>query len=565
MRRRLFPVLLAWSAWLAGAVEVVRADDTSVAAASAPPQGRTRIAGARSPGRDAVSSRRTSSRPAMSPGRAVRTALRPEATTPIEEGRDGRAAGPPARGGLPPALPLPTPAPGRFEEPSARGAGGETPAVSAPLSLAKLESLALSNNPTIQAAEALVVQQQGLLRQLTRYPNPSAGWVQSASSRRSEGETQGAFISQDIVTAGKLRIAGQAERAEIEWRTLQLRAQTARVLNDVRIRYYEVLGAQQAMDTAAELERLAAEDVKTIGQLLEAKQASRPDVLQAEIHLGAVRASHQDARLQHQRAWRQLANLVGFPHLPPAPLPGDIEDDLPQFDWDESLRRLLVESPVLRAQTAQVRQAELEVQLQRRLVVPNINVQMVIQRDYVREFNSVSTLVSAPIPLWNRNRGNIINAEATLCLQQQEYKRLQLALADQLAASFQQYQSARNQVEHLRQILPLTRENIALTTQGFRHGQAGFDFLRVRDAQDLYHQTRTSYIDAITSLRKVAIEICGLQLVGGLNPAEIGTALQATPGVPSGLGGVLLQFQQQQTGVGGTLPGAIQSAVGGPQ
>jgi hypothetical protein len=128
-----------------------------------------------------------------------------------------------------------------------------------------------------------VVQQQGLLRQLTRYPNPSAGWVQSASSRRSEGETQGAFISQDIVTAGKLRIAGKAERAEIEWRTLQLKSQTARVLNDVRIRYYEVLGAQQAMDTAAELERLAAEDLKTVGQLLEAKQASRPDVLQAEI------------------------------------------------------------------------------------------------------------------------------------------------------------------------------------------------------------------------------------------------------------------------------------------
>jgi cobalt-zinc-cadmium efflux system outer membrane protein len=565
MRRRLFPVLLVWSASLAGVVVAVRADELPVEAPS-PPQGRTKIAGARSAGRDAVPSASASSRPAMSPGRAVRVALPPQATTPTAEDRDGRDSGPPARGGLPAALPLPTPVPGSFERPSARAAGGETPAVSTPLSLADLETLALGNNPTIQAAEALVVQQQGLLRQLTRYPNPSAGWVQSASSRRSEGETQGAFISQDIVTAGKLRIAGQAERAEIEWRTLQLKAQTARVLNDVRIRYYEVLGAQQAMGTAAELERLAAEDAKAIGQLLEAKQASRPDLLQAQIHLSAVRASHQDARLRHQAAWRQLANLVGVPHLPPAQLPGDIEDALPQFDWDESVRRLLAESPVLRAKAAQIRQAELEVQLQRRLVVPNVNVQTVIQRDYVREFNSVSTLVSAPIPLWNRNRGSIINAEATLRLQQQEYKRLQLALADQLAASFQQYQRARNQVEHLRQILPLTRENIELTTRGFRQGQAGFDFLRVRDAQDQYHQTRTSYIDAITSLRKVAVEICGLQLVGGLNPTEIGTALQATPGVPSGLGGVLLQFQQQQqTGVGGTLPGAVQSAVAGPQ
>jgi cobalt-zinc-cadmium efflux system outer membrane protein len=464
-------------------------------------------------------------------------------------------------------LPHPTPAPERIEEPAARGAeGGEAPAGPTPLPLAELEALALRNNPTIKAAEALVLQQQGLLRQLTRYPNPSAGWIQSTSSRRSEGETQGAFISQDIVTAGKLRVVGQAERVEIEWRTLQLKAQVCRVLNDVRIRYYEVLGAQQAMATSAELERLATDDLRMVRQLLAAKQASRPDELQAEIHLSAVRTSLQEARLRHQSAWQQLANLIGVPHLPPAPLPDDIEADIPQFDWGESLRRLLAESPVLRAQSAQVREAELEVKLQKRLVIPNVNVQTVIQRDYVKDFNSVSTLVSAPLPLFNRNRGSIINAEGLHRQQQQEYQRLQLALADQLAASFQQYQSARNQVEHLREILPKTRENIELTTQGFRQGQAGFDFLRVRDAQDLYHQTRTSYIDALTSLRKVAIEISGLQLVGGLNPTEIGTALQATPGVPSGLGGVLLQFQQQQqSGVGGSLPGAIQSTVAGPQ
>jgi cobalt-zinc-cadmium efflux system outer membrane protein len=538
MRMRLLLVLVALA--LAGRVEAVRADERPPTPTDSSPA-------------------------AISPGRAVRAALRPQTNGQPGEDGDGRIAGPNSRGGLPAALPLPTPAPGRLEEPGARGAGGATPAGPAPLSLAELEGLALQNNPTIKAAEALVVQQQGLLRQLTRYPNPTAGWVQSTSSRSSEGATQGAFISQDIVTAGKLRVVGRAERVEIEWRTLQLKAQIGRVLNDVSIRYYEVLGAQQATATAAELERLAADDLRMVRQLLEAKQASRPDELQAEIHLSAVRTALQDARVRYQAAWRQLVNLAGLPHLPPAPLPDDIEADIPRFDWEESLQRLLAESPVLRAQAAQVREAELEVQLQKRLVVPNINVQTVIQRDYIREFNSVSTLVSAPIPLFNRNQGNIINAQGLLRQQEQEYQRLRLALADQLAASFEQYQSARNQVEHLREILPLTRENVELTTQGFRQGQAGFDFLRVRDAQDLYHQTRKSYIDALTSLRKVSIEISGLQLVGGLNPTEIGTALQATPGVPSGLGGVLLQFQQQQqTGVGKTLPGAIQSSVVGP-
>src|SRR5689334_10989710 len=39
-----------------------------------------------------------------------------------------------------------------------------------PLTLDALERLALRHNPTIRAAEALVQQQQGLLRQVTRYP-----------------------------------------------------------------------------------------------------------------------------------------------------------------------------------------------------------------------------------------------------------------------------------------------------------------------------------------------------------------------------------------------------------
>ncbi|MGC8640593.1 MAG: TolC family protein [Isosphaeraceae bacterium] len=449
-------------------------------------------------------------------------------------------------------------------------AGPRAAAVSAPrpasLSLAGLEAVAIRNNPTIQSAQALVVQQQGLLRQLTRYPNPTVGWVQSSSDPRSQGMTQGAFIGQDIVTAGKLKVIGQAERIEVEWRCWQLKAQIGRVVNDVRTRYFEVLGAQNALVAAGELERLAAEDLKDVKERLEAKQASRPDVLQAEIHLNAVSASLQDAKLRHQAAWRQLANLVGEPHLPPAMLTDNLEANIPRFEWEESLRRLMSDSPVLRAQAAEVREAEFELLLQKRLRIPNLTVQTVIQRDYVKDFNQVSTLVSAPIPLWNLNRGNIINAEGLLRQQQQEYKRVQLALSDQLATSFQQYESARNQVEHLREILPRTLENLKLTKEAFQGGQTGFDFMRVRDAEDTYLRTKTSYIDALTSLRKHAIEIAGLELTGGLNPTEIGTALQATPGAPTGLGGVLLQYSQQEAaGVGRTLPGAIQSTVTGSQ
>ena len=212
MRVRLFPVLIACSALLADGRAAVRGDEPPGSLPTTTPRGRTGFAGTRPLGREPM----VPPRPTTSNGGVVRTSSPPQVTPPSDDDPGRRIVGPDARGGLPPALPLATPAPLRIEEPLDREAGGEHPAGPSPLSLAELEALARRNNPTIQAADALVLQQQGLLRQLTRYPNPTAGWVQSTPSRRSEGATQGAFISQDIVTAGKLRVVATAVRERRE-------------------------------------------------------------------------------------------------------------------------------------------------------------------------------------------------------------------------------------------------------------------------------------------------------------------------------------------------------------
>ncbi len=427
------------------------------------------------------------------------------------------------------------------------------------LSLADLENLALNNNPTIAAATALVRQEQGLWKQAGLYPNPTAGYIRDDPNKNGPeiSETQGVFLSQDIVTAGKLRLAQAAASRDIEMRDWQLKAQVGRVLNDVRIRYYEVLGAQETVRAAQELERLAAEGVRVTEQRLAAKIGSRPDLLQAEIQLSLVRTTRQDAEYRFTAAWRMLANVVGVLNLCPAPLAGQLEDHIPQLDWQQNLDRLLAESPVLKAQAAMVESARQDLKLAKAQAVPNVNVQLVIQHDQVQKFDSVTSLVSLPIPVFNRNQGNILNAEALLVQQQKEYERVQLALSDQLAAAFQTYQSARNQAERLRtEILPRARENLDLTVRGYEAGQ--FDFLHVLNARQTYFQARLAYVESLASLHKVAIEIAGLELTGGLNPTEVGTALQTAAGAGAGARNVLLQqLQQERAGTGRPLPGAV--------
>ena len=56
-------------------------------------------------------------------------------------------------------------------------------------------------------------------------------------------------------------------------------------------------------------------------------------------------------------------------------------------------------------------------------------------------------------------------------------------------------------------------------------------------------------------------QIDGLLRTGGLNPTEVGTALQGQPGAgTTGLRGVLLQQLQEQRGAASrSLPGAVQA------
>jgi cobalt-zinc-cadmium efflux system outer membrane protein len=442
-------------------------------------------------------------------------------------------------------------------EPIGPGAAARLPQ---PLTLADLEGWALRNNPTIASAEALIREQQGIWRQSGLYPNPTAGYVRTDPNQSRQSETQGLFLSQEFVTAKKLQLAQAADRQDIEWRRWQLDAQRRRVVNDVRIRFYEVLGAQRAIRETMNMEQLAAEGVRAVQRMIEVQQATRPDLLQAEMQLHAFRIALADARYRHTTAWRQLANVAGVPRLPPTDLVGDLEH-IPRLDWETSLQRLLTKNPVLRSQRSYIQAARIDVRLARAQAVPNLNVQMVLQHDQVMKYNQVSTLAALPFPVFNRNQGNIDFAAAELRHQQQEYQRIELALQDQLAGAFNEYLSARNHAEVFqRELLPRAKESLDLTLRGQKLGE--FDFARVLNARQQSFQTTLAYVDALTAMHKVAIEVEGMELTGGLNPTEIGTALQRQAGGTAATRNVLLQ-QLQQQGLQGSqmLPGAIQGAT----
>jgi cobalt-zinc-cadmium efflux system outer membrane protein len=437
------------------------------------------------------------------------------------------------------------------EQPNVEQHSGEQPR---PLRLSDLENLALQYNPTMAQATAAIAMQRGTWQQAGLYPNPQVGYLRSDASNPTQPQTNGVFVAQEFVTGHKRQLARAVEAQEIERLRWEWQAQRMRVLNDLQIRYYEVLGAQEQLAIAEHLLKLAEEGVQAVERQLKTQLASRPDALQARIQLSNLRMVRKDAQARYEAAWLQLATIVGIANMAPVGLEGRLDAPVPDFTLEDTLNELLTGSPQLRAAQVEVQHAQREIARERAQPIPNITLQTVVERDRVAQSTSASTLVALPVPLFNRNQGNISRAYAELREAESEVARVRLVLRDQLADSLRRFATARYRVDEYREhVLPNAQENLELVQRGTKEGQ--FNLFQLLTARQTYAHANLGYVEALTELQKATVEIRGLQLTGGLNPATLGTAIQTGGGV--GRQGLLNQVQEGASKQ--ALPGAIQS------
>src|SRR5262249_48598826 len=110
------------------------------------------------------------------------------------------------------------------------------------LALTDLEQMALRGNPTLAQAAAAIDASRGQALQAGLYPNPTIGYAaDQIGIAGTAGELQGGFVQQTIVTAGKLRLSRAKYNQEAYEAELLAIAQQHRVLNGVRMRFYELL------------------------------------------------------------------------------------------------------------------------------------------------------------------------------------------------------------------------------------------------------------------------------------------------------------------------------------
>jgi outer membrane protein, heavy metal efflux system len=412
---------------------------------------------------------------------------------------------------------------------SKRSAIASPPQTEPTLRLEDLERMALQNNPTIGQAEAAIRAAEGRRVQAGLMPNPIIGYLgQELSARAFDQKSEHyVFAEQEVPLGGKLKKSRDVFARERAQAQAEAATQKQRVLNAVRMLYYEALGAQRLVEVRSELAKLASEAVEVTGELFNTGAADRPDALAIQVEARRARLDLVMAENELDQIWRQIGAVVGDPFLKPARLAGDLEQGLPELEQEQLLATLLRESPEVKRAQAGIERARASVARAKAEPTPNLFLRggMGYSTELLETFppqppgrksgSEAFAEVGLRIPLFNRNQGAIAEASAELDFAEREARRVELMLRARTASAFRAYQNALSvAIEYREQIVPRARQAYELYLANFRQMAAAYPQALI--AQRTFFQTQAEYVRALVDVWRNATQLQGFMLTGAL-------------------------------------------------
>ena len=377
-----------------------------------------------------------------------------------------------------------------------------------PRTLAEFVALAERSHPRLRAALAAVEAARGKAVQARLYPNPM---LAGASPQVSGAFSQwNGFVTQDVVTAGKLKLAQQAALREVQKAEYELIRARFDVLRDVRQGFYALLVSQRRVEIYRLLLDIAKRSYEIGRQLAEAGEGTKADVLFWSIERDRADVRLLNAAVFIETGRRDLSAAVGLPRADVGTIEGDLLQQLPHFDLKPLQEEVVRRNARPRAAEAAV--AGSQWALERAVVepIPNVNVLGGYQRqvDYP-PLDQGLVQVMVEVPLFDRNQGNIRAARAEIASARADLRMTELDLAARAAQAVASYRTAQRMVEWYEEfILPKARETVQLTQQLYAQGEV--TFLALLQAQRILTETELAYVEAQADRWTAAVTIADL-------------------------------------------------------
>ena len=139
---------------------------------------------------------------------------------------------------------------------------------------------------------------------------------------------------------------------------------------------------------------------------------------------------------------------------------------------------------------------EVQVRLQMAQAKPDYTVATEYRRQQVNaKSNSLTFTVSMPLPIFNKNQGEIERARTEQRQIEARIRALQASIANEVQTAYEQYSTSRSLLENIEKDMLKEAKEVRDTTEySYRRGEASLiEFL---DAQRAFNDTMQSYNDA---------------------------------------------------------------------
>ena len=213
----------------------------------------------------------------------------------------------------------------------------------------------------------------------------------------------------------------------------------------MRSAYFDAIVSRLRFEWAKSLARFTEQLYQAQTELVEGGVAAPYEPLQLRVFALQARAAVVRQEQAYLAAWRQLAAAMGLPQLPPTELAARPDMAVPQVRYEQAVDSMLAGHTDVAIAQNNIGKAKYLLQLARVTPIPNVDTGVVVHHDSTFDpgTTTYNLQLGCEIPVFNRNQGNIIAAQAELYRSEQALADARNRLVGQLAEAFARYRTSR--------------------------------------------------------------------------------------------------------------------------
>ena len=361
---------------------------------------------------------------------------------------------------------------------------------------------ALIQSLELKIADDNVNADRNLVRQARLMPNPSLyyeveDWGGNNQWKGWDNRGERYFYSQLFETANKRILRTETAKFQFYASLVGYDVVKLILLNRLTKAFISVAAAQEMLKLTQDQASIAKKMLNIATKKVEAGKVSYIEQNKAQVAYSASIVSLQRAETNFKNSKKKLSILWSESYPDFEKVLFSFYDIISPDTFEKCLTDLSNQVEVVQSLYTYLN-AKKNWKLQKANAVPDVTLQVGYKANYREKNQGLLAGISFPIPLFNRNQGNIGKAYYDMLKTGDQGKQLWLILETRLSIFYEELEQSYKEAREIKNsALPAAFKAFELAQIGYREGK--FEYLEVLDAQRTLFDVRDRYIQVLSN------------------------------------------------------------------